>query len=426
MIIQASAAAIPLPDESVHCVVTSPPYWGLRSYGTPPQVWGGDLGCDHDWGKLERGKRKDLLPVDRSASVGRTAAATSTSRMATGEVQAVAAKTGGRFCSKCDAWLGELGLEPSLNLYVEHTVIVFREIWRVLRSDGTAWLNLGDSYAGGGCGHRDAERWPKQSRNDHFPRHSKKMAGAGLKFKDLCMMPARVALALQADGWWIRKDIIWAKRNTMPESTEDRPTSSHEYIFLMAKSEQYYYDHIAIQEPAGLNTHPRGGGVHPKSAAHGSGNESFEAAVTRVVAMRNKRDVWFVASEPNSDKALDFESADYVDVHGLPRKVSAECPVHAYAIRRVMQRACRCPLSYIAHFATMPTGIVEPCVLAGTSERGCCSQCGSPQIRIAKKTTQFHGGSGAAGRTAEEVNSAGKWAGLQYGKNIKLGNLCTA
>lgn len=144
---------------------------------------------------------------------------------------------------------GQIGLEKSPEEYIEKLVAIFREVRRTLRDDGTLWLNLGDSYAGiGGMGSwvdRKAKRGMVKI-NDYYRNKPIK----GLKPKDLCMIPARVALALQADGWWLRQDIIWHKPNPMPESVKDRCTKSHEYIFLLSKSIKYYYDYNAILEPA--------------------------------------------------------------------------------------------------------------------------------------------------------------------------------
>jgi site-specific DNA-methyltransferase (cytosine-N4-specific) len=162
---------------------------------------------------------------------------------------------------------GQLGLEATRDEYVAAMVEVFREVRRVLKDDGTLWLVLGDSYSNAGSGHRDAERWPKQANNEHWPdRDIKKNSGA--KSKDLLLMPFRVASALQDDGWYIRSDIVWSKKNPMPSSARDRPTSAHEYVFLLSKNETYYYDYKAIMEPAVVG------------------------------GLRNKRDVWTIANEP--------------------------------------------------------------------------------------------------------------------------------
>ena len=205
-----------LPDESVHCVVTSPPYWGLRDYGTA--TWdGGDEDCEHKQDRQPRNERP------REGLQGGTAtidAAEPSYRDA---------------CGKCGARRidNQLGLEATPEQYVENMVAVFREIRRVLRKDGTVWLNLGDSYA---------SAWSAGSRRSIVgqtippPKDSRGRMGDGLKEKDLVGIPWRVAFALQADGWTLRSDVIWAKPNPMPESVTDRPTKSHEYIFMFSKA----------------------------------------------------------------------------------------------------------------------------------------------------------------------------------------------
>ncbi len=176
-----------LPAESVDCVVTSPPYWGLRDFGVPPTVWGGDPECRHRWSRLQRGRRKDLLPTDstaRRARVGLT------------DRQDSAATNGGRFCLDCDAWLGSLGLEPTPQLFVAHLVELFRDVRRLLKPTGLVWLNLGDTFYQSARG--------RAGREEH-----------GLKPKDLVGVPWRTALALQADGWYLRGDVVWWKPNLL-------------------------------------------------------------------------------------------------------------------------------------------------------------------------------------------------------------------
>ena len=200
----ADARCIPLPDESVHCVVTSPPYWNLRDYGLAPSVWGGDSECPHYWseGVVAPGARSS---DDKSGA--KQPNANRRDRMPTSA-----------FCGECGAWLGTLGLEPTVDLYVAHIVEIFREVWRVLPKDGTCWINLGDSYSG---------RWD-----------------GNLKPKDLMGMPWRIAFALQDDGWWLRSPGIWEKPNPMPESVTDRLTTSHEYVFMLTKSgDRLYWAH---------------------------------------------------------------------------------------------------------------------------------------------------------------------------------------
>lgn len=254
-----------LPDASVHCCVTSPPYWGLRDYG-------------HD---------------------------------------------------------GQIGLEPTPEAYVARMVEVFREVRRVLRDDGTLWLNLGDSYAaarggtsmpaetlaGGVSGRGDIVA--KRGRESGYTPH-RDPAAHGLKHKDLVGIPWRVAFALQADKWWLRQDIIWHKPNPMPESVRDRCTKAHEYVFLLTKSERYYYDAEAVSEAASGRSC---GNVQPTKAAKTGDEKHRTAANLHAIAAadtRNRRSVWTVTTKPYSG----------------------------------------------AHFAVMPPDLVEPCIKAGCPDGG--------------------------------------------------------
>lgn len=286
-----------LPDRSVHCCVTSPPYFGLRSY-------------------LPDGHPDKAL---------------------------------------------EMGLEQTPDEFIAAMVDVFRDVRRVLRDDGTLWLNIGDSYAGSRCGPQgglgEMANRSLSSQRERRAENGNHSARPGAKPKDMLGIPWMLAFALRADGWYLRRDIIWHKLNPMPESVRDRPTTAHEYLFLLSKSQSYFYDADAVMEPSSPDTHARasrgrsdshkyadGGpcnqtiakrspsagrapGVTPKSAASGSGiraNESWHAATVEVLPMRNKRSVWSTVSEPYSG----------------------------------------------AHFATFPPALIEPCILAGCPRGG--------------------------------------------------------
>jgi DNA modification methylase len=206
-----------LPAESMHSCVTSPPYWGLRDFGIPPTIWGGNPGCRHEF---------ICESVDTEVGRGNWSQGTNgRDELQPGGVafarEPIRSTAERGFCRFCSAWRGCLGLEPTVDLYVEHMVEVFREVRRVLRKDGVCFLNLGDSFASSVNGGSAA---------------TTKSIGNGLKPKDLCGVPWEVALALRRDGWWLRSDIVWAKPNPMPESITDRPTRSHEYVFLLTKS----------------------------------------------------------------------------------------------------------------------------------------------------------------------------------------------
>jgi site-specific DNA-methyltransferase (cytosine-N4-specific) len=228
-----------LPDESVNCVITSPPYYGLRDYGTATWI-GGDEKCDHiEIKALKRDVSGGLLGRDKGTrgEQPHTSASNLTFR---------------KVCQKCGAIRQDqqIGLEETPETYIQKLVEVFKEVKRVLKDDGTLWLNLGDTYAGGGRGCDT----PKQQSNRGTRNMPDSIIPVGLKPKDLIGIPWRVAFALQADGWYLRQDIIWAKPNPMPESVTDRCTKSHEYIFLLAKNQKYYFDNEAIKEP----DHPDG------------------------------------------------------------------------------------------------------------------------------------------------------------------------
>lgn len=240
-----------LADQSVHCVVTSPPYFGLRDYG-----------------------------------VG-----------------------------------GQIGLELTPDEFVANLVAVFREVGRVLRKDGTLWLNIGDSYAGS-WGAQSKRVSPGEISRNSITNHPKRarqtgtIRQAGLKAKDRMMIPARVALALQADGWWLRDEIIWHKPNPMPSSVTDRTTPAHEMMFMFSQSARYYYDQDAIKEPS-VSDHPSGNGfARPQQVARGGRGNADQWQVTE---MRQRRSVWSVPVVPFMD----------------------------------------------AHFATYPPALIEPCILAG-------------------------------------------------------------
>jgi DNA modification methylase len=222
---------------------------------------------------------------------------------------------------------GQIGLESTPEEYVQKMVEVFREVKRVLREDGTLWLNLGDSYCGSGkgIGSYPDPKWDK-ARNDET-KHKTDWGKCGLKSKDIIGIPWMVAFALRTDGWYLRQDIIWAKPNPMPESVRDRCTKAHEYIFLLSKSPKYYFDSDAIAEntiyPVGSRADKKRGDFKGKYHAHEDFkhiSDSFRAIRDK----RNKRDVWTVATKPFRD----------------------------------------------AHFATFPPKLIEPCILAGCPKGG--------------------------------------------------------
>ena len=332
-----------LPEASVHCCVTSPPYWGLRDYGTAK--WeGGAADCDHKVQELRRGLGLKDSPA--STRGGGIKAA---------EVGWITAR---EECPHCGARRmdQQLGLERTPEEFVTRMVAIFQEVRRVLRDDGTLWLNIGDSYSqGGNGGHQTSDSFHGHNKREGDRSRIPKVCPPGLKPKDLVGIPWMLAFALRADGWWLRSEIIWAKPNPMPESVTDRPTKAHEQIFLLAKSERYYYDVNAIREPATLDRDPedrtpafwhqgtrghadpryqRTNGKHSATDPQAPGRRMVEN-VARARAeggahdspfghTRNKRSVWSVATK------------------GFPG----------------------------AHFATFPQALIRPCILAGSPEGG--------------------------------------------------------
>lgn len=232
-----------LPADSIDCVVTSPPYWSLRTYSGGGVIWGGDADHAHAFAGVSR----NGATVEGYGGTGRWQHAghsRRSKRSARGERPNDWARiTRPSGICDCGAWSGQYGLEPTPELYVEHTVTVLQAIRRVLKPSGVCWWNVADSYIGGGRGLTEgreaawrqlAKRWPKPG---------------GLKPKDLVLIPQRVALAAQADGWYVRCDVIWSKPNPIPESVTDRPTKSHEYVWLLTKSKRYFWNQDAVREP---------------------------------------------------------------------------------------------------------------------------------------------------------------------------------
>jgi DNA modification methylase len=396
---------------------------GLRAYsGLPDSVWDGDPNCAHSFGDEQMAERR---PYSAEFANGIAPSSEGAAKFQGATVSQ------GAFC-RCGAWRGQLGLESTISAYVRHVVEVFGEIKRVLRDDGVAFCNIGDSFfsnpAKGGSGTFNG----RNGRGEGYDRRFREVsADDGLKPKDLCLIPFRLALALQADGWWIRSDVIWNKPATMPESVEDRPTRAHEYVLLLTKSAKYYYDADAIREAGSANSHGSpninpGWKQQTINAPHGSlGRWMAQDALNG----RNKRDVWTIAAEPNrwalcrscryvserwpecrlcggagslavrqaaADEAgwnpsgpnsrfhKSFDPAHPAKADGKERRdeaEAAECP------RCGGKRLCpRCGgRDVTGHFAAYPSRLVELCILAGTSERGECSRCGKNWVRVTER-----------------------------------------
>lgn len=298
-----------LPERSMDCCVTSPPYWGLRDYG-----------------------------VD-----------------------------------------GQLGLEQTPQEYVARMVEVFRGVRRVLKDDGTVWLNLGDSYVNGEVGRNDAKIKAPGLERTQLPRAERRIGRSiALPSKNLVGIPWRVAFALQDDGWYLRSDIIWSKPNPMPESVTDRPTKAHEYVFLLSKQPRYFFDSEAIRE---------------KSVGVWNSAKDFESRANMTAPEIAKG----VNLEPQRTRGFGTHHPD-VDRSGRN-------------VRSVWEIATQ-PFPG-AHFAVFPMKLARRCVLAGTSEKGCCPECGKPWQREVEQTGEWEAKHERVGKHDGDVYRRNPGGGLK-------------
>ena len=425
-------------DNSIDCVVTSPPYWGLRDYGTS-QWKGGDLKCSHSYGRNTRGGLTQFQKNNK------------------GSFGDEAIKTG-EYCKLCGAKRidKQLGLEPTYQEHIENIVELFRAMKPKLKDSATIWLNYGDSYAATVNG-RSAEKTKDIGNDDRsFVNKPFSTIQGSLKPKDLVMIPNRIAIALQDDGWWIRSEIIWHKPNPMPESTKDRPTQCHEKIWLITKSKKYYYDADAVREPCQDETVRRmtlGNkgkvGKNKNSTGWKQLNNYWgsEQSVKDANKGRNRRNVWNVEEEqyriisdknrpeiieyrdlPDHNKIREYLSAsrtknkitiDQIEKHfgnqaghhwfekngSYPSKddwlklkkllnfddtydkqlttiniksgLKQNHPLgkNKRNVWTITTKPCK-----EAHFATFPKDLIEPCIKAGCPEK-VCTKCGKPQTK---------------------------------------------
>ena len=284
-----------LPDQSVHCAVTSPPYFGLRDYGMD----------------------------------------------------------------------GQIGLESTPDEFIARLVEVFREVRRVLRSDGTAWVNMGDSYAA-----NRGYQVPSTLMNGDATNAAQAGAGQGMKAadfgvkpKDLLGIPWMLAFALRADGWWLRQDIIWSKPNPMPESVTDRCTKAHEYIFLLSKSANYYYDNEAIKEPSTLSTVERLSQANLENQAGSDRVPGKTNGTMKAVGQRSARDSF----KREDSKRAEVMPGQSMGTH-RPDRDESQWDIGKRNKRSVWTVATQ-PFKE-AHFATFPPALIEPCILAGCPPNG--------------------------------------------------------
>jgi len=263
---------------------------------------------------------------------------------------------------------GQLGSEQTLDEYIAGQVEVFRAVWRVLRDDGTLWLNMGDGYATSspsGTQGQAGERADRTFTSERMP------ARTPVPAKNLIGQPWRLAFALQAAGWYLRSDIIWAKPNPMPESVTDRPTKSHEYLFLLTKKPTYFYDADAVRERA-----------TPSSVARSHYDRSADKTNKGLPTGRGRED-------GGLDYACGFNALPYT-LHPAGRNLRTVWQIATQSFSK-------------AHFATFPEKLVVPCIKAGTSEKGCCPECGAPWRRVVEMTDEYKAvlDSGQAWRTSD-------------------------
>lgn len=296
-----------LPDESVDMCVTSPPYYGLRNYGTGEWI-GGDKECSHNYAALPTRFNRGNLSGKQKSNTG-------------SNVQRYK-----KICPDCGAQFvdRQLGVEDTPEEYIDNLVCVFSEVRRVLKEQGTLWVNIGDTYNSNAAGNKNKPSGFLQNRDyawDNIVKTNKHIVES-CKPKDLLGIPWMLAFALRSDGWYLRQDIIWHKPNPMPESVKDRCTKSHEYIFLLSKTQHYYFDYESIQEDAVCKNDVRAGQGridYDGKRTDGGAEQLAQQSFVVISDKRNKRDVWTVTTK---------------------------------AVKE-------------AHFATFPEDLIEPCILAG-------------------------------------------------------------
>jgi site-specific DNA-methyltransferase (adenine-specific) len=329
-------------NESIDCVVTSPPYWALRDYQTEPEIWDGDKNCEHEWGSKiitlthksgEKNPGKESWYKDKGASNDK----------------------GNQFCSKCNAWKGSLGLEPTFDLYVKHLCDIFDEVKRVLKKEGTCWVVIGDSYFGGG-GKAVEQSSKRQSaiNTGAYPDYSPNSKLRSQMGKSLCLIPFRFAIEMTNRGWILRNTIIWHKPNCMPASVKDRFTVDFEYVYFFVKSKKYWFEQQFEKYMEPLN---RWGGPKIRNSSHkyievgepqlgkfGATSMFRKGRPVRPVEQgRNKRCVWTISTQPFPE----------------------------------------------AHFAVYPEKLIIPMIEAGCPKY-VCKKCGKAKVKIIDNTERVN------------------------------------
>ena len=395
------------PADSVDLVVTSPPYWGLRDYGKETiRVWGGDPECDHEWNdytwKQHAGRGDN---VQKKAKYS--------------ELPSIPDKiVGASFCSECGAWYGSLGLEPHPQMFIDHLVEIFREVKRVLKPSGTFWLNLGDTYYGSGKG----AGGDGSAKERYVPSENpvkQKIRSNWLQPKQKLMIPARVAIALQNDGWILRNSIVWHKPNAMPSSVKDRLTNSYEHVFLFVKNNKpaywtdrfannlssvkpkQYYIHKETSEKrfdrprktVDINWYNEDGAAKFEYAWRGhtyffdldvirkphktkpSGTSKKKQKYGGKFEGFGKESEKYASPRARSERKSDKNYANLVEHHHDENfyHIKGKNPGDMWSISTKPFKG--------AHFAVFPPALIEPIIQAGCPE-WICRKCGKPRIRI--------------------------------------------
>lgn len=422
-----------IPDGSVHCAVTSPPYYGLRDYHLTATNWGGKAGCSHEWQKTRTPDTK----LERDGNTNGTYGGGKQNAQKVYALSGVPAK--GSTCVVCGAWSGNLGLEPTPEMYIRHLVQVFGEVKRVLRDDGVFWLNIGDSYVGGkgqsGYAANEELQWKRMADGKSMqPGVSAGLGGPGrtrpldahipgLKTLDKVGIPERLILALQQDGWYWRATVVWAS-NRMPQSVrgqrwerhkikaavdgdddggnkEDidcpgcekctphnglilhkgswRPTNVFEYVYMLTKSDDYFCNDADTREPSTGSKSGNKGRVTLKDKGvdiPGSGSNLGFGIPWNGRSERNMRNVWNITADPITERMCAkcgefYPGSEY-------RKLSGEGS----------KRQCVCGGGeWIGHYAAYPSTLIEPLISASTSRAGVCALCGAQYAPVIEAGT---------------------------------------
>ena len=331
----ADSRALPLKDNSVNCIITSPPYWSLRKYDIPDLIWDGAEGCEHRWG--------DQIIRKQSGGIGKN-------NVGNFSDDRIHYESKTQFCLLCNAWRGQLGLEPTIDLYLNHLLQIMDECKRVLRDDGTMWVNLGDSYYGGKG--QSSMAWCMENEDrDTLQKSHTNIGGRGetrpldlpqgtIQPKSLCLIPERFAIEMVNRGWILRNKLVWHKPNCMPSSAKDRFTVDFENVFFFVKSRKYWFEQQYDQYTAPLD---RWGGDNLVAKGQSTWDEGTGQTAYRDRNMRpnpqgrNRRCVWTIPTQPYPE----------------------------------------------SHFATFPEALVEPMIKAGCPKE-ICVKCGKAREKIEK------------------------------------------